>query len=54
MSKSKKGRIAAFLATVGVSAALIGVAASSTGAYFSDTHTGSVSGSIGSIKRPGK
>lgn len=50
MFKSKSRRAVAFLATVGVSVGLVGVAASTTGAYFSDTRTGSVSGTIGSIK----
>jgi len=50
MLKSKSGRLAAFLATVGLSVGLVGVAASTTGAYFSDTRSGSVSGTIGSIK----
>jgi hypothetical protein len=48
--KQKTLRITTFLATVGVSAALIGAGVSATGAYFSDTKPGAISGTIGSIK----
>jgi hypothetical protein len=43
--KSNKGKIAAIAAI-----ALMGIGAGQTGAYFSDSHDGSVTGSIGSIK----
>lgn len=46
----RAGRIGAFVATVGVSAALVGAAAHATGAYFSDTQSGTISGTLGSIK----
>lgn len=48
--KQKAARITMFLGTVGVSAALIGAGVNATGAYFSDTKTGNISGTIGSIK----
>ncbi|HEY2812337.1 MAG TPA: hypothetical protein VGJ03_02615 [Acidimicrobiales bacterium] len=48
--KSKAGRVAAFLTTIALSAGLIGAAAQTTGAYFSDTQSGTVSGTLGSIK----
>jgi hypothetical protein len=42
-------------AAIAVSVALLGgtawLAAGSTGAYFSDTHTGTISGTVGSIRR---
>ena len=48
--KQKAARITMFLGTVGVSAALIGAGVNATGAYFSDTKAGNISGTIGSIK----
>src|SRR4051794_24201182 len=50
MMKSKTARFGAFLATLGVSAGLVGTAVHSTGAYFSDTKTGAITGTMGSIK----
>ena len=50
MIKSKAGRFGAFIATLGMSAGLIGTAVHATGAYFSDSKSGAVAGTIGSIK----
>jgi hypothetical protein len=50
---SKVGRFGAFLVTVGVSAALVGLAAHATGAYFSDSKAGTITGTLGSIKVTG-
>jgi hypothetical protein len=53
MMKSKVARVSAFVATLGVSAGLVGAAVQTTGAYFSDSKAGSVTGTIGSIKVTG-
>jgi hypothetical protein len=50
MTKSMKVRCAAIVGTVGLVGATAFVASGQTGAYFSDTHTGSISGTIGSIR----
>jgi hypothetical protein len=50
MTKSVKVKCAALVGTVGLLGAAAFVASGSTGAYFSDTHTGSISGTIGSIR----
>ncbi len=50
MFKSKTARLGAFVATVGVTAALAGTAVQTTGAYFSDARAGTLTGTIGSIK----
>ena len=50
MMKSKTARFGAFLATLGMSAGLVGTAVHSTGAYFSDTKAGAITGTLGSIK----
>lgn len=50
MMKSKTARFGAFLATLGMSATLVGAATASTGAYFSNTRQGHVGGTMGSIK----
>jgi hypothetical protein len=49
MFKKKSTRIVAFIGTLGASAALIGTAATNTGAYFTDSETGHVSGSSGHL-----
>ena len=49
MRKSKAARIAAFIGALGGSAALIGAAATTTGAYFTDSKTGTVSASSGHL-----
>jgi hypothetical protein len=48
--KSKFARFGLFVGTLGLSAGLVGAAAQTTGAYFSDTKTGAVTGTVGSIK----
>jgi hypothetical protein len=50
MSKRAKLKCAAIVGTVGLLGGTAYVAAGSTGAYFSDTHTGAISGTIGSIR----
>lgn len=50
MFRSMTAKVLGFTVAVGASAALVGTAASSTGAYFSDSRSGGVTGSIGSIK----
>jgi hypothetical protein len=50
MIKSTTGKLVGFIGAVGVSAALVGFAATGTGAYFSDSRSGAVTGSTGSIK----
>ena len=50
MLKSVKSRGLALLATVALLGGTAWVATATTGAYFSDTHTGSISGTVGSIK----
>ena len=49
MKKNKTARIAAFIGTVGASAALIGMAATNTGAYFTDSEDGTLSGNAGHL-----
>jgi hypothetical protein len=50
MTKSMKVKCAAIVGTVGMLGATAFVASGQTGAYFSDTHTGAISGTIGSIR----
>jgi hypothetical protein len=50
VSKSMKVRCAAVVGTVALLGGTAFVASGSTGAYFSDTHTGAISGTIGSIR----
>jgi hypothetical protein len=49
-TKKKATRIAMFIGTIGVSAALVGAGVAATGAYFSDTNSGTITGTLGSIK----
>jgi hypothetical protein len=49
MRKSKAARIAGFTVALGATASLVGFAATSTGAYFSDSAPGQISGTVGSI-----
>jgi hypothetical protein len=49
MIKSKALRVGGFVVAVGLTASLVGFAAQGTGAYFSDTSPGTVSGTVGSI-----
>jgi hypothetical protein len=46
-------RLAGFVGSVGVTAALVGVAATGTGAYFSDSKQGVITGTAGTIKIQG-
>jgi hypothetical protein len=50
MLKTVKTRGLALLATVALLGGTAWIAAGTTGAYFSDTHTGTINGSIGSIQ----
>jgi hypothetical protein len=50
MRKSRAVRVAGFVGALGASAALVGFAASGTGAYFTDSHAGSINTSTGSVK----
>lgn len=49
MSKSKNVRLIGFVSALGVSAALIAAASSGTGAYFTDSASGNISGSSGGL-----
>lgn len=50
MFKSKTTRVTAFVGTLGASAALIGMAATTTGAYFTDTESGSITAKTGHLQ----
>jgi hypothetical protein len=50
MNKSTTLRLAGFVATAGVTAALVGVAVPSTGAYFTDSHNLAVHSTNGTVK----
>jgi len=50
MTKSVKVKCAGIVGTVGLLGATAFVASGQTGAYFSDTHTGAIAGTIGSIR----
>ena len=47
--RSRSHRIAAFIAATGGAVALVGLAAGSTGAYFTDVHSGSINGTFGKV-----
>jgi hypothetical protein len=49
MFKNKTTRIAAFIGTLGASATLIGMAATNTGAYFTDSESGQIAGQTGHL-----
>jgi hypothetical protein len=49
MRKSKIARVAGFTVALGATASLVGFAATGTGAFFSDSSPGTITGSIGSI-----
>jgi hypothetical protein len=53
MRKSRIARTAGFIGTAGLTVALIGAAAAGTGAYFTDSKSGTISGTMGSIKITG-
>jgi hypothetical protein len=50
MRKSKAVRVAGFVGALGASAALVGFAATGTGAYFTDAHSGTIQASTGTVK----
>lgn len=50
MGRSTAARVAVWVATLGAMACLVIVATGATGAYFSDSHNGDITGTIGSIK----
>jgi hypothetical protein len=50
MRKSKAVRVVGFVGALGASAALVGFAATGTGAYFTDSKPGSINASTGSVK----
>jgi hypothetical protein len=50
MRKSKLARVAGFTAAAGATATLVGFAATSTGAYFSDAKNGNTNVSTGTVK----
>lgn len=50
MRKTTVARLAGFIGAVGATTALVAAATGSTGAYFSDSRSGTYSGTIGSIK----
>jgi hypothetical protein len=50
MFKNKTARVTAFIGALGASAALIGTAATTTGAYFTDTEAGTISGKTGTLQ----
>jgi hypothetical protein len=47
--RSRSRRVAAFIAATGGAIALVGLAAGSTGAYFTDVHAGQVDGTFGKV-----
>jgi hypothetical protein len=49
-TKSKVARIAGFTVALGATASLVGFAATGTGAYFTDSHSGALSASTGDVK----
>lgn len=50
MRKTKAARIAGFTVALGATASLVGFAATSTGAYFTDSHSGNLTASTGDVK----
>ena len=50
MRKSKALRVGGFVGALATSAALVGFAASGTGAYFTDAHNGAINASTGHVK----
>jgi hypothetical protein len=50
MQKSKAIRLAGFVGALGASAVLVGAAVQGTGAYFTDSHNGSVNAGTGDVK----
>jgi hypothetical protein len=50
VSKKNIVKVAGFIGTLGAGAALVATAATGTGAYFTDTQAGSISGTMGTIQ----
>jgi hypothetical protein len=50
MQKSKAIRLAGFVGALGASAVLVGAAVQGTGAYFTDSHNGSINASTGHVR----
>ena len=50
MNKKKTARVAGFVGALGASALLLGAAANTTGAYFTDSHDGAINSSTGQVK----
>lgn len=50
LNKSKTARVAGFVAALGASATLVGFAANGTGAYFTDSAPGNLTGSTGHLR----
>ncbi len=50
MDKKKTARVAGFVGALGASALLLGAAANTTGAYFTDSHDGTLQASRGHLK----
>ncbi|HEY8300926.1 MAG TPA: hypothetical protein VIG48_03415 [Jatrophihabitans sp.] len=50
MQKKKAARLAGFVGALCASGALVGLTVSSTGAYFTDSHTGAINTGTGSVK----
>jgi hypothetical protein len=49
MDKKKTARVAGFVGALGASALLLGAAANTTGAYFTDSHTGQLNAGTGHV-----
>ncbi|MGH9060525.1 MAG: hypothetical protein ACRDZY_13575, partial [Acidimicrobiales bacterium] len=49
MSKARVARVTGFVGALAASATLVGLAATGTGAYFSDTHNGEIDASTGNV-----
>jgi hypothetical protein len=50
MNTKKTARVAGFIGALGASALLLGAAANTTGAYFTDSHDGAINSSTGQVK----
>jgi hypothetical protein len=50
MNKSKAARVAGFIGALGASAALVGAAVNTTGAYFTDSKAGTINAGTGTVK----
>ncbi len=50
MNKGKIARLVGFVGALGISAVLVSTAVTGTGAYFTDSHSGNLTGTAGSLK----